>query len=169
MSASPSPHESDWFDRLDRVRRRSLESCVRGFGALRLRPGCGGQSMVEFALVLPVIVVLIFGCLQVGLSFFNYEQVASAANAGARAAAVSRGGDPTGAAQAAAKKFATTLGLADSQIAVTYASTASPAGAAWSYPGSVTVTVSYPMKFSLLDQVEQTFNLRATATKRIER
>ena len=125
--------------------------------------------MVEFALILPVIVVLIFGCLQVGLSFFNYEQVASAANAGARAAAVSRSGDPTGAAQAAAKKFATTLGLADSQIVVTYSSSASPAGAAWSYPGAVTVTVSSPMKFSLLDQVEQTFNLRATATKRIER
>ena len=133
------------------------------------RRGCRGQSMVEFALILPVIVVMIFGCLQVGLAFFNYEQVASAANAGARAAAVNRGGDPTGAAQAAAKKFAATLGLADSQIAVSYASTGSPPGASWSYPGTVTVTVSYPMSFSLLGQLDQTFNLQATATKRIER
>ena len=169
MSANPRRLDSIQFDRLVRERRPPVERFVRGLGSSRLRRGCGGQSMVEFALILPVIVVLIFGCLQVGLSFFNYEQVASAANAGARAAAVSRGGDPTGAAQAAAKKFATTLGLDDSQIAVTYTSTASPAGAAWSYPGNVTVTVSYPVKFSLLDQVEQTFSLRATATKRIER
>lgn len=147
--------------------REGLGSESRPAGGLRR--GCGGQSMVEFALILPVIVVMIFGCLQVGLAFFDYEQVASAANAGARAAAVNRSGDPTGAAEAAAKKFATTLGLADSQIAVNYASTASPPGAAWSYPGTVTVTVTYPMNFSLLGQLDQTFSLQAKTTKRIER
>ena len=125
--------------------------------------------MVEFALVLPVLLLLFFGCLKVGLAFFSYEQVTSAANAGARAAAVNRAGDPTGAAVAAAKAISPTLGLSDSQVTVSYVSTASPAGAAWSYPGNVTVTVNYPVNFSILGQLQQTLNLQASATKRLER
>jgi hypothetical protein len=104
-----------------------------------------------------------------GMAFFSYEQVASAANAGARAAAVSRSGDPTAAAAAAAKSISPTLGLDDSQISVSYVSTASPAGAAWSYPGNVTVTVSYPVSFSIMGQFQQNFQLQATSTKRLER
>jgi Flp pilus assembly protein TadG len=136
---------------------------------MRLLRDCRGQSTVELALVLPVIVLLIFGCLKVGMAFFSYEQVASAANAGARAAAVNHGGDPTVAAQTAAKSISPTVGLDDSQIAVSYASTASPPGQAWSYPGTVTVTVTYPVTFSFLGQLPQVFNLRAASTKRLER
>ena len=128
-----------------------------------------GQSTVELALVLPLLVLVIFGCLKVGMAFFSYEQVASAANAGARAAAVNHGGDPTAAARAAAKAVSPTMGLTDSQIAVTYLSTASPPGASWSYPGTVTVSVNYPLTFSFLGQLPQVFNLQATATKRLER
>ena len=76
--------------------------------------------MVEFALVLPVLMLVLFACLRIGLAYFSYEQVGSAANAAARAAAVSRSGDPTGAARAAAKSISPTLGLSDSQIAVAY-------------------------------------------------
>jgi len=128
-----------------------------------------GQSTVEVALVLPLLVLVIFGCLKVGMAFFSYEQVASAANAGARAAAVNHGADPTAAARAAARAVSPTMGLTDSQIAVTYVSTASPPGASWSYPGNVTVTVDYPLTFSILGQAPQVFNLQATATKRLER
>jgi Flp pilus assembly protein TadG len=125
--------------------------------------------MVEFALVVPVLLLLFFGCLKVGLAFFSYEQVTSAANAGARAAAVNRAGNPSGAARSAAKSISPTLGLADSQIAVSYVSTASPAGAAWTYPGTVTVTVTYPVNFSILGQFPQSVDLQASATKRLER
>ncbi len=128
-----------------------------------------GQSTVEVALVLPLLVLVIFGCLKVGMAFFSYEQVASAANAGARAAAVNHGGDPTVAARAAARAVSPTMGLTDSQIAVTYVSTATPPGPSWSYPGTVTVTVDYPLTFSFLGQLPQVFNLQATATKRLER
>ena len=105
------------------------------------RPGARerGQSTVELALVLPLLALVIFGCLKVGIAFFSYEQVASAANAAARAAAVNHGADPTVAARAAAKSISPTVGLSDAQIAVNYVSTASPPGAAWSYPGTVTV------------------------------
>jgi Flp pilus assembly protein TadG len=138
-------------------------------GRVRLLRGCRGQAMVEFVLILPVLMLVLFACLRIGLAFFSYEQVASAANAGARAAAVTRTGDPTGAARTASKSISPTLGLGDSQIAVSYTSTASPAGASWSYPGTVTVTVTYPLTFGLFGHLAQTFNLQATATKRLER
>jgi len=128
-----------------------------------------GQSTVELALVLPVLVLIVFGCLKLGMAFFSYEQVASAANAGARTAAVNHGADPTAKARMAAKAISPTLNLTDSQISVAYVSTASPPGASWSYPGTVTVTVKYPVTFSILGQLPQVFNLEATATKRLER
>ena len=131
--------------------------------------GCRGQSTVELALALPLIALVIFAVLKVGLTFFTYEQVASAANAGARAAAVNHGVDPTVAARAAAKSTSPTVGLSNAEIAVTYASTTSPAGSAWSYPGTVTVTITHPVTFSFLGQLPQVFNLSATATKRLER
>jgi hypothetical protein len=95
--------------------------------------------------------------------------VGSAANAAARAAAVNRSGDPTGVARAAAKSISPTLGLSDSQIAVAYTSTASPAGSTWSYPGNDTVTVTYPLSFGLFGWLEQTVDLQASSTKRLER
>jgi Flp pilus assembly protein TadG len=125
--------------------------------------------MVEFALVLPVLMLVLFACLKIGLAYFSYEQVGSAANAAARAATVNRSGDPIAAARAAAKSISPTLGLTDSQIAVAYTSTASPAGSTWSYPGNITVTVTYPLSFGLFGQLEQTVDLQASATKRLER
>jgi hypothetical protein len=63
-------------------------------------------------------VLVIFACLKVRLAFFTYEQVASAANAGGRAAAVNHGGDPTAIARSAAQSIAPTVGLSDAQIGV---------------------------------------------------
>ena len=49
-----------------------------------------GQTMAEFAIVLPLLVVLLFGIVQFGILFNNYVTLTDAARAGARAAAVSR-------------------------------------------------------------------------------
>ncbi len=141
---------------------------MRGLVSARAR-GVRGQSSVELALVLPLLVLVIFACLKIGMAFFAYEQVASAANAAARAAAVNHGADPTAAARTAAKSISPTVGLTDSEIAVSYVSTATPAGAAWSYPGTVTVTITHPLTFDFLGQLPQVFNLKATSTKRLER
>ena len=135
---------------------------------MRLRSS-RGQSMVEFALILPALMLVFLGCMQLGLAFFSYEQVTSAANAAARAAAVNRAGDPQSAALAAARSISPSLGLDDSQVSVTYASTASPADAAWTYPGTTTVTVTYPYTVGLFGQFSQSIDLTATATKRVER
>ena len=141
---------------------------MRGRVSARAR-GVRGQSSVELALVLPLLVLVIFACLKIGMAFFAYEQVASAANAAARAAAVNHGADPTVAARTAAKSISPTVGLTDSEIAVSYVSTATPPGAAWSYPGTVTVTITHPVTFDFLGQLPQVFNLKATSTKRLER
>jgi Flp pilus assembly protein TadG len=154
------------------VKRSSGESGARHPRAIANRRHvreARGQTMVEFAIVLPLIALALFACLKVGLGFFTYEDVASAANAGARAAAVNHGADPTAVARQAAKSIAPTVGLTDSEISVTYISTSSPPGPSWSYPGTVTVTVSHPLTFSFLGLLPQDFNLSATATKRLER
>ena len=63
-----------------------------------------GQTMAEFAIVLPVLVVLLFGVIQFGILFNNYVTLTDAVRAGARTAAVSRNdADPTGAATTAVR------------------------------------------------------------------
>ena len=49
-----------------------------------------GQAMVEFAIVLPVLLVLVFGIIQFGIVFNHYLTLTDAVRAGARQAAVSR-------------------------------------------------------------------------------
>ena len=46
--------------------------------------------MTEFALILPLLVVLLFGIIQFGIIFNNYVTLTDAVRAGAREAAVSR-------------------------------------------------------------------------------
>ena len=46
------------------------------------------QSMVEFALVLPMLLLLIVGIIELGYALFVYVEVQNAAREGARAAAV---------------------------------------------------------------------------------
>jgi len=47
-----------------------------------------GQDLVEFALVLPVLALLIFGIIQAGILVWNYNTVSNAAREGARAGIV---------------------------------------------------------------------------------
>ena len=49
-----------------------------------------GQTMTEFALVLPVLALILFGIIQFGIVFNNYVTLTDAARAGARKAATGR-------------------------------------------------------------------------------
>src|SRR5436853_3812908 len=49
-----------------------------------------GQTMTEFALVLPVLALILFAVIQFGIVFNNYVTLTDATRAGARRAAVSR-------------------------------------------------------------------------------
>src|SRR5918992_177483 len=49
-----------------------------------------GQTMAEFALVLPMLAVLLFAVMQFGVTFNRYLALTDAVRAGARAGAVAR-------------------------------------------------------------------------------
>jgi len=43
-----------------------------------------GQSLVEYALVLPILLLLLLGIMEFGIAVFNYNTIANAAREGAR-------------------------------------------------------------------------------------
>ena len=47
-----------------------------------------GASAVEFALILPILVILVFGIIEFGIAYNNYISITHAAREGARLAAV---------------------------------------------------------------------------------
>jgi Flp pilus assembly protein TadG len=118
-----------------------------------------GQSMVEFAIVLPLLALLLFGIIQFGIVFRNYLAVTDAVRVGARKAAVSRQhANPPAVATAAAKKAAGDLGGA---MNVSIVST-------WKAGEDVKVTGSYPYQINLLGIVVKSGNMTSTITERVE-
>ena len=53
-----------------------------------------GQTAVEFALVIPVMLLFLLGIFQIGITYFNNESIATAARDGARAGAIHTGSTP---------------------------------------------------------------------------
>lgn len=121
-----------------------------------------GQTLTEFALVLPLLAFLLFAVIQFGVLFNHYLTVTDAARAGARKAAVSRNeGDPAGAAEAAARASAENLDQGQMGVAVS----ASPG---WEQGADVTVSVTYPYEISLVGMAVASGTLESTTTERVE-
>src|ERR1700674_545823 len=153
-------------------RGRSMERRTqRRSGTTRGRHRTRGQALVEFAMVLPVFMVLLVGMLDAGFGLYNKMTIISAAREGARAAVSI---DTTNSAslqsipsvvQAAAINAAAQGGIttANSNIAVTVACVAGTGHSSpcnfGSGPGTaaqqgdavkVTVTYTYPTLFKFL-------------------
>ena len=77
-------------------------SAGRPLRAARRGRSTSGQAAVEFALVLPIVIIMTFGLVVVGIAVRNELAVELAAREGARAAAVSA--SPATAASAAATR-----------------------------------------------------------------
>ena len=119
-----------------------------------------GQTMAEFAIVLPVLCVLLFGIIQLGIVFNNYVTLTDAVRAGARTAAVSRNdADPTGATTTAVRASAADLNQSNLGVTVT---------SGWTAGTPVTVTATYPYSVSLLGWVVASGNLISKTTERVE-
>jgi len=119
-----------------------------------------GQTMAEFAIVLPVLCVLLFGIIQLGIVFNNYVTLTDAVRAGARQAAVSRNdGDPTGATTTAVRSSAADLNQTNLGVTV---------NSAWTAGTPVTVTATYPYSINLLGWVVASGNLTSKTTERVE-
>jgi Flp pilus assembly protein TadG len=118
--------------------------------------------MTEFALVLPILALLLFGVIQFGLVFNNYITLTDAVRAGARKAAVSRHlSDPYGAAETATRNAATDLNQSDLNVSVTV----SPR---WESGAEATVTADYPYEISLLGLVLRSGLMHSTTKERVE-
>ncbi len=119
-----------------------------------------GQSVTEFALVLPVLALLLFGIIQFGITFNNYVTLTDATRAGARKAAVGRQvADPVGTAVQAVRDSAKDLKQGDLSVSVT---------SSWQPGQDVTVAATYPYSISLLGMVVKSGRLRSETTERVE-
>jgi Flp pilus assembly protein TadG len=127
-----------------------------------------GQAMVEFALVLPVLLLLIMGIIQFGILFNNYVTLTDAVRAGARQAAVSRGlTDPVAATESRVKKSA--AGLKASDLAITVTPLDPNDGSAnWVQGGDVTVKATYPYRINLFGVVVMSGRFESETTERVE-
>lgn len=149
----------------------------------------GGQSLVEFALVIPIIVLLVVGFVEVGRAVFAYNTIANAARQGARVAAVNQvngvtdcdatrpvedPSEPHWSIRGCVIAAASTLGLTTANITVGYSPP--PATTLACDPtlhvgciASVTVTYNYSVSTPFLSMVIGSFTMSQTSRMPIER
>ena len=119
-----------------------------------------GQTTTEFAIVLPILCLLLFGVIQFGILFNNYVTLTDAVRAGARKAAVSRQtSNPQQACIDQVKSSASDLD--QSKLAANCVSS-------WQPTADVTVTATYPYSVSLMGLVIASGNLKSTTQERVE-
>jgi len=142
-----------------------------------------GQALVEFALVLPVLLIVIIGILQFGVVYNHYIQLTNAADAGARLFSIERGqSNPctdvvsqvdAAAATLKSSNVVVTLSAVNSPTATSPSTYSSAAGGScpWSSPGvlvsgnPVTLTATYPFSLSLFGLSIISSNLSVSATE----
>ena len=160
-----------------------------GRGRRRRRRDGRGQSLVEFALVFPIIVLVVVAFVEVGRAVFAWNTIANAARQGARVAAVNQLADYTecdesrpiedpydphwsfkGCAVLAAK----TLGLTGSDVSVAY--DAPPGTTIDCAPdlhvgclAAVTVTYDYEVSTPFVSWIIGPFTMSQTSEMPIER
>jgi Flp pilus assembly protein TadG len=123
-----------------------------------------GQAMVEFALVAPILFLILFAIVQFGIVFMNSVALTDAVRTGARKASVSRtAADPTGATQSAVLGAATDLDQSTLASRITVATSGG-----WTQGGSVTVSATYPYSIDILGIVVASGDLHSQTTERLE-
>jgi Flp pilus assembly protein TadG len=111
--------------------------------------GDRGSELVEFALVLPILLVIVGGVFDFGLLFQRYQVVTNAAREGARMAVL--GGYTPADVQARVKSYLTAGGLNAALATITAVPTTITVPSAGAVAGfsfnAVTVTVAYPYTY----------------------
>lgn len=119
-----------------------------------------GQTLTEFAIVLPILALLLFGVIQFGIAFNNYITLTDAVRAGARKGAVGRHlQNPQAAVDQSVRNAATDLKSPDLQISI---------NSSWTQGSDVTVTATYPYNINLLGVVVKSGRLSSSTTERVE-
>jgi Flp pilus assembly protein TadG len=121
----------------------------------------GGQSIVEFALILPFLVFLLFGIVQFGQAWHGYISITDAARVGAREGAVHRS---TACASATAKINSLGVVPPGGTVSCTAGSTVG---------SDIVVTIDYSYDIGLpgffgAPAIQQTLNMQSIAKERLE-
>jgi Flp pilus assembly protein TadG len=147
----------------------------QAWGRLRRKDG---QAAVEFALVLPVLLVLVTGIIQFGLLFNKYITLTDAVGSGAQALSLGRGlSDACDPAVLQTLNSASTIGLTASQVTPSFSSGTDTCGTG-AYPShtganevqgdQATVTATQPFTLAVFGMSLLTLNLSASASDAIE-
>lgn len=148
-----------------------------------------GQSLVEFALIFPLIVLLVVGFVEVGRAVFAYNMIANAARQAARVATVNQLADvtdcdetrpiddpyePHWSLRGCAIAAASTLGISSANVSVSYApppSTTLDCDPTLHVGCIASVTVTYDFKVStpFVNMLIGPFTMRQTSAMPIER
>jgi Flp pilus assembly protein TadG len=131
-----------------------------------------GQTMVEFAVILPVLAFVHFAILQFGITLNNYITLTNAVRDGARKGVTSRAStspDAVTVTKNAVKASAVDLDQSSTNCSVSLCVTVTPASASsWVPGGDLTVTATYPYSISLFGLIVKSGTLSSTVTERIE-
>ena len=122
-----------------------------------------GQTMVEFAVVLPIFCMLLLGIAQLGIAFNNYLNLTDAVRQGARYGAVqgcSGTCDRSGVVTTKVKQSASNLDT--NNLTVTFPNTT------WAPTTDLNVCGAYPYSINILGMVVASGNLNSCTTERIE-
>jgi Flp pilus assembly protein TadG len=122
-----------------------------------------GQTLVEFALVLPILSLLLLGVIQFGVAFNNYITLTDAVRAGARKGAVGRHLQDPQAAVEQTIRTASSDNLKPADLLITVNSS-------WAQGSDVTVTATYPYEIKLLGfgVTVTSGRLSSSTTERVE-
>ena len=127
-----------------------------------------GQALVEFAIVIPLLLLIVLGIMQFGILFNNYLTLTDAVRAGARQAAVSRTDvDPEQKTKDRVKQAAGHINDASLEITVDPYDPAKDTHT-WAAGGDVTVKATYPFTLSMLGLVVMSGKLSSQTTERVE-
>jgi len=155
----------------------------------RRHPGERGQSLVEFAFVLPIIVLVIVAFIEIGRAVFAWNTIANAARQGARVAAVNQLPDvtdcdesrpiedpyePHWSIRGCAIAAGGALGISAANVTVSYA--APPSTTLACNPtlhvgciAAITVTYDYNVSTPFVSWVIRSFTMSQTSQMPIER
>ena len=131
-----------------------------------------GQAMVEFAIVVPLLLMVLMGIMQLGVVYNNWVTLTDASRAGGRQAAVSRGlADPSGTTVARVKASAVNLDQTQLKACASSSTSGTPPSCpapSWTQGSDVTVIATYPYGINVMGVVVASGTLTATTTERVE-
>jgi Flp pilus assembly protein TadG len=121
-----------------------------------------GQSVAEFALVLPLMMLILLGIVQFGMVFKQYITLTDAVREGSRKAAVARH---------RADRDSYVKGAvvsAGSDLGSTFTTTNVSVNSAWNHGDDVTVRATFPYSINIIGIVVHAGTMSSTATERVE-